>query len=127
MLKFHFVKAGPLLLALALAPASAAWAEDPASGPPVAATTAQPSAPTPAEPDKALGDINGRGAVAITEQDLVALNSGNTITANIVGSGAITLRDNALSGFGGVGNFMMNTGHNNNLQSTMSVTIVIGH
>ena len=126
MLKSHFVKAGPLWLALALAPVSAAWAEGPTSGPPAAAT-AQPSATTPAEPDKALGDISGRGAVAITEQDLVALNSGNTITANTVGSGAITLRDNALSGFGGVGNFVMNTGHNNNLQSTMSVTIVIGH
>ncbi|MDB5493126.1 MAG: hypothetical protein JWP86_463 [Phenylobacterium sp.] len=126
MLKFHFVKAGPLLLALALAPASAAWAEEPSSSPPPAAI-ASLSAPTPTEPDKALGDISGRGAAAITDQDLVAVNSGNTITANTVGSGAITLRDNALSGFGGVGNFVMNTGHNNNLQSTMSVTIVIGH
>ncbi|MDB5442810.1 MAG: hypothetical protein JWP73_1186 [Phenylobacterium sp.] len=126
MLKFHFVKAGPLLLALALAPASAAWAEEPSSSPPPAAI-ASLSTPTPTEPDKALGDISGRGAAAITDQDLVAVNSGNTITANTVGSGAITLRDNALSGFGGVGNFVMNTGHNNNLQSTMSVTIVIGH
>ncbi|MDB5417750.1 MAG: hypothetical protein JWP50_1169 [Phenylobacterium sp.] len=124
MLKFDFMKAGPLLLALALAPASGAWAEEQSSSPPPAAS---PSAPTQAEPDKALGDISGRGAVAITDQDLVALNSGNTITANTVGSGAITLRDNALSGFSGVGNFVMNTGHNNNLQSTMSVTIVIGH
>ena len=126
MLKSHFVKAGPLLLALALAPASAAWAEDPASGQPPAAIVS-PAAPSLAEPDKALGEINGRGAVAITDQDLVAVNTGNTITANSVGSGAITLRDSALSGFGGVGNFVMNTGHNNNLQSTVSVTIVIGH
>ncbi|MDB5447144.1 MAG: hypothetical protein JWQ97_3835, partial [Phenylobacterium sp.] len=36
-----------------------------------------------------------------------------------------SLQDSALSGFGGIGNIMMNTGANNNLQSTMSVTIVI--
>jgi hypothetical protein len=124
MLQFHFVKAGPLLFALALAPTGAAWAEDPPATPPAAET---PMSAAPTEADKALGDINGRGAVAITDQDLVAVNSGNVITANSVGSGAITLRDSALSGFSGVGNFVMNTGHNNNLQSTLSVTIVIGH
>lgn len=63
---------------------------------------------------------------SLTNQDLTAVNSGNSITANAVGSGAITLDGAALSGFAGIGNILMNTGHNNNMQSTMSVTVIIG-
>lgn len=63
---------------------------------------------------------------SLSNQDLTAVNSGNTITAGVVGSGAITLDGAALSGFAGVGNFLMNTGHNNNLQSNMNVTVIIG-
>ena len=55
--------------------------------------------------------------IAVTDQDLTAVSTGNTINAASVGSGAISLSDNALAGFGGVGNFLMNTGHNNSLQS----------
>jgi hypothetical protein len=33
---------------------------------------------------------------------------------------------NAFSGFDGVGNFVLNTGHNNNLQSSLNVSIVLG-
>lgn len=61
----------------------------------------------------------------LTEQSLTAVNSGNQITATQVGSGQIQLDANAFAGFGGIGNFVINSGHNNNLQSSMSVNIVI--
>jgi hypothetical protein len=110
------------------------------AGPGLAATDA-PSAPqavavaapeTPLDPqsDAALEAQSGRGettnvGVALTEQSLSAVNTGNTINAVNLTSGAISLSDSALSGFSGIGNVMMNTGANNNLQSTMSVTVVI--
>lgn len=101
--------------------ASAAFAADPPSTP---APQPKPAA-SDAELAKLAGGKETSTAMALTEQDLTAVNSGNTITAGSVTSGAITLRDNAFSGFNGVGNIIMNTGHNNNLQSSMSVTIVI--
>lgn len=67
-----------------------------------------------------VGDIN-----VITGQTLTAITAGNTITAGTVGSGAITLDQNAFSGFDGVGNFLINSGHNNTLQSSLSVSIVL--
>ncbi|WP_140987041.1 hypothetical protein [Asticcacaulis tiandongensis] len=60
----------------------------------------------------------------ITQQDLTAVNSGNSISADSVGSGSINLTSGALQGYNGVGNFVMNTGHNNNLQGTVSVTVI---
>jgi hypothetical protein len=67
----------------------------------------------------------GAETAVVTDQMLTALNSGNSINAETVGSGNIILDGAALSGFNGVGNFIMNTGHNNNLQSSMSVTVVM--
>ena len=67
-----------------------------------------------------VGDIN-----VITGQTLTAITAGNTITAGTVGSGAITLDQNAFSGFDGIGNFVINSGHNNTLQSSLSVSIVL--
>jgi hypothetical protein len=100
------------------------WTETPDAQPPAPARAAGPP-----QSDSALGDLAGRGAdnvsVALTEQSLSALNTGNTIQAGSVTSGAISLQDNALSGFSGISNVMMNTGHNNNLQSNMSVTVII--
>ncbi len=107
--------------------AGAAFSADPP-------TTA--AAPTPAEPAADSGGlpveidldaVSGRGvtATALSTQDLTAVNSGNTVRADVVGSGPISLQGNALGGFSGVGNFVMNTGHNNNLQSSLSVTIVV--
>jgi hypothetical protein len=77
--------------------------------------------------DDALDHLSGKGdtTISITDQDLTAVSSGNTISAASVTSGAISLTDNALAGFGGVGNFLMNTGHNNSLQSNVSVTIIV--
>lgn len=74
-----------------------------------------------------LAQDTGRGGVAVslTEQDLTAVNTGNQINADNVGSGAINMSDAALAGFNGIGNFTFNTGHNNNLQSSLSVTVIV--
>jgi hypothetical protein len=61
----------------------------------------------------------------LTDQTLTAVNTGNQITATQVGSGQITLDPNAFTGFSGIANFVINSGHNNNLQSSLSVNIVI--
>ncbi|WEK58117.1 MAG: hypothetical protein P0Y52_00845 [Candidatus Brevundimonas phytovorans] len=61
---------------------------------------------------------------ANTTQNLSANNSGNTINAHQVGSGDITLAEGAFAGFAGIGNFVINSGHNNNLQGSLSIMIV---
>lgn len=115
------------LSALATGTARAAESAPPA---PEEAAPAKPalSAAKP-QSDDTLAALSGGTAVntsvALTEQDLTAVNTGNTISAGVVTTGAITVRDNAFSGFNGVGNVIMNTGNNNNLQSSMSVTVII--
>lgn len=61
----------------------------------------------------------------LTEQQLTATNSGNSVVAagNVV-TGDVAFSSTALSGFSGVGNFVINTGNNSNLQGSISVTIV---
>jgi hypothetical protein len=66
-------------------------------------------------------------AVALTNQSLNAVNSGNTLTADSLTTGDVTLQSNAFSGFNGIGNFVFNTGNNNNVQGTLSVTIIAPH
>ena len=60
-----------------------------------------------------------------TQQNLSAFNGGNSVIGNVVGSGEINLGANTFSGFNGVGNFVLNTGHNNNLQSSLNVSILL--
>lgn len=60
----------------------------------------------------------------LTNQNLNAISSGNTIEAETIGSGGISFGQGALSGFTGVGNFVVNTGHNNTLQGSISVSVV---
>ena len=94
-----------------------------------APSDARPAAPAEIASDATLDGAAGRGATsvgaALTEQSLSAINTGNTIKADAVSSGAISLQDSALSGFAGIGNILMNTGHNNNLESNMSVTVIV--
>lgn len=74
-----------------------------------------------------LGGMSGGtspSGVAISNQVLSATNSGNTVTADSVTSGAVSLQSGTFSGFNGVGNFVFNTGNNNNLQGSLSITIV---
>jgi hypothetical protein len=71
------------------------------------------------------GQAPSSSTIALTEQDLTAVNSGNHITADTFTTGSISLRDNAFANFNGVGNVIMNTGANNNIQSTLSVTVIM--
>ncbi|MFN3523637.1 MAG: hypothetical protein ACK4YQ_15425 [Phenylobacterium sp.] len=113
--------------ALAAAAAAAAFATGHAAeAPPEPAAPA--SAPSPSPPPtlspadleaETAGDVN-----VMSSQQLTATNSGNSITADTVQSGDIALTDSAFSGFSGVGNFVFNTGANNNLQGVVSVNIV---
>jgi hypothetical protein len=73
----------------------------------------------------ALAGGTGVDIVMITDQTLTAVNSGNTVIGETIGSGQVSLGSGAFSGYSGLGNFVINTGHNNNLQSSMSVSVVL--
>jgi len=76
--------------------------------------------------DRLLSAFNGGQAiVAISNQNLTAVNSGNSVNANNVTNGPVSVDANAFSGFAGMGNFVINTGNNNNLQGSMSVNIIM--
>lgn len=90
------------------------------------AAPAAPASPQPIPTDE-LAVLNGRqGSVStvMSNQDLTAVNRGNTVTANTVGSGPITLGPGAFNGFAGVGNFVINSGHNNNLQGALTINVI---
>jgi hypothetical protein len=61
----------------------------------------------------------------LTNQILTGISSGNSINAGQVSSGGITIETDAFSGYDGIGNFMINSGHNNVLQSSVNVSIVM--
>ena len=104
------------LIAAALLFAPAAWAQNaPAS-----------AAPEPMDLSELQDTVTGTQVtiVTTTNQTMTANNSG-VIVADNVESGDINLEADAFSGFDGISNFVVNTGHNNNLQSNMSVTVII--
>lgn len=74
---------------------------------------------------EALAGGAGVHASVVTEQMLNAVNDGNSVNGEIVNSGQVNIGANAFSGYSGMGNFVINTGHNNNLQSSMSVSVVL--
>jgi hypothetical protein len=118
----HSLAAGGLMAAAVVATPAAAWDQTGAEAPAIAEAGEVLA-------DADLGDAEqsgrGDGAISLTDQDLTAISTGNTITAGTVGSGNISMSDAALSDFNGIGNFTFNTGHNNNLQSSMSVTVIV--
>lgn len=73
----------------------------------------------------ALAGGTGVNVVTITDQTLTAVNSGNSVTGETVNSGQVNIGADAFAGYSGLGNFVINTGHNNNLQSSMNVSIVL--
>ena len=82
---------------------------------------------TPIVSDTELSGIAGGAspvAIAVTNQSLSALNSGNTINADSLTTGGVNIDAGAFSGFNGVVNFVFNTGNNNNLQGSLSITII---
>jgi hypothetical protein len=62
-------------------------------------------------------------SLALTNQTLTATSTGNMLNAASVTTGDITFGANVFSGFNGVGNFVINTGNNNVLQGSLSVTV----
>lgn len=105
-----------LLLALAIFTATAAGAY---------AKDADIAAPAPLDDAELEAMSGGESHVQVlTIQNLSAISSGNTVEADSVSSGGISFGENALSGFTGIGNFVVNTGHNNTLQGSISVSVV---
>lgn len=115
-----------------------AWTSAPAPVAPVLATALPAPAPVsaagPAATEEAtieaeyLAELAGQGDGnygVITDQTLTALNSGNAVIGANIGSGMISIDQNAFSGFDGIGNFVINSGHNNTLQSSLSVSIIV--
>ncbi|HYD87545.1 MAG TPA: hypothetical protein VEA80_08735 [Vitreimonas sp.] len=113
------------ILAAGLASASFAAAEEG----PSAASVLEQSAGEPEllsmDDMDALAGGTGVDVSVITEGTLTAINTGNTVSGDTVNSGQVNIGSNAFSGYGGLGNFVINTGHNNNLQSNMSVSVVL--
>jgi len=85
--------------------------------------TELPAALSNAELSKMSGGASSTG-VAVTSQTLSATNSQNSVSANSVITGNVTLQSGTFNGFNGVGNFVFNTGNNNNVQGSLSVTII---
>lgn len=94
---------------------------------PVDAATAAVSGPRSLAVDEldALHGRQGASSVIIaSDQLLQATNSGNSVNANTVTTGGMRIDANAFSGFNGIGNFVMNSGNNNNLQGAITINIV---
>ncbi|HEY4077221.1 MAG TPA: hypothetical protein VGM26_09855 [Rhizomicrobium sp.] len=66
----------------------------------------------------------GPSGVAISQSTLTAVNAGNAVNAENVVTGSISMAPNTFDGFNGVGNFVFNTGNNNNVQGSLNVTIL---
>ena len=67
----------------------------------------------------------GTLTVGISSQTLTATNSGNSVTGETIENGDILISPDAFSGFSGIGNFVMNTGNNNNLQGSIGVVVIL--
>lgn len=114
-----------ILIAAMLASAGAASAQE--------ATLPASASPAPADETEllslddmeALSGGTGFEVVVDTGQVLTATNTGNSVTGETVGSGQVNIGSGAFSGYDGIGNFVINTGHNNNLQSSMNVSVVL--
>ena len=72
--------------------------------------------------DDDLTTIRGGEALLIGSQTLVALSQGNTIIGDY-NAGDVNLSDNALSGFNGIGNVVINTGAQASLQAGLNLII----
>lgn len=114
-----------ILIAAMLASAGAASAQE--------TTLTASASPAPADGTEllsledmdALAGGTGIEVVIDTGQVLTATNTGNSVTGDTVSSGQVNLGSGAFSGYDGIGNFVINTGHNNNLQSSMNVSVVL--
>ncbi len=95
--------------------------------PPVGVASAEPSAPDARLSPSEMATLSGGEGVdvaVLTQQQLTGTTTGNTVNAGSVTSGAVNFSDNALSGFRGIGNFVVNTGANNTLQGAINISVV---
>ena len=97
--------------------------------PSLSATPASPepaSQPKPLAADELSGLTGRQGSTStiLSDQDLTAINNGNSVTARNVTSGQILIGPGAFEGFAGVGNFVINSGHNNNLQGAITINVI---
>ena len=113
-----------ILIAAVLVTASAASAQEvlPASASPASADETELLS---LEDMGALSGGTGVEVVIDTGQVLTATNTGNSVTGDTVSSGQVNIGSGAFSGYDGIGNFVINTGHMNNLQSSMNVSVVL--
>lgn len=117
-------------IAIAAPTSTFAQAQQAAQPAPEPSATAAPVAgartPAPLALDE-LADLHGKQGVTtnniLSSQELTAISQGNTINANTVTAGQISIGPGAFDGFAGVGNFVINSGQNNNLQGALTVNI----
>ena len=79
--------------------------------------------------EDSLASISGGESdqtLVLTNQTLSATSSGNSITANSVNAGDVNFGANVFNGFNGIGNFVINTGNNNAINGSLSVTVSSG-
>lgn len=70
----------------------------------------------------------GQGDVTITvagTQTLQATSAGNTVAADAITSGAVTVAGNALQNFSGVANFVFVTGNNDAVDAAVNLILVL--
>jgi hypothetical protein len=103
------------IMALFLAGVTAAQAAD--------STTSLPQAVPASDLAAASGGASPTN-IALSKQTLTALNTGNQVNGDSIVTGNVNVDPSAFSGFNGIGNFVFNTGNNNNLQGSLSVTIL---
>jgi hypothetical protein len=114
-----------ILIAAALASAGAASAQEATLPAPASPASADETELLSLEDMDALSGGTGVEVMIDVDQVLTAINTGNTVTGDTVTSGEVNIGSGAFSGYDGIGNFVINTGHNNNLQSSMNVSIVL--
>lgn len=101
-----------------------------ASAEPERATAAAPPreaiASAALSPDELEAAAGGQGVSVevLTRQQLSGSTSGNTVSAGTLTSGDVSFGSDALDGFSGVGNFVINTGANNTLQGAINISVV---
>ncbi|MEM9500806.1 MAG: hypothetical protein AAF941_03055 [Pseudomonadota bacterium] len=71
-----------------------------------------------------LAKMRGGEQTAISQQTFISDNSAGTINGDFI-AGDVSISDNALSNFNGLGNIVINTGAQSTLQAGLGVTINI--
>jgi len=111
----HVLLVAPFAM-LVFGVATSAWGED-------AKDIALPAPLAASDLAQMSGGASSTG-IAVTTQDLSASNSDNSLNASSIVTGNINVPASAFNGYNGVGNFVFNTGNNNNVQGSLSITIV---